>query len=145
LPARCGCLPEVLGPKLKHLDLNAGTITIEQRVWHGDVDEPKSQSSHRTLALGHLIEQCGAWVKVKKITHQDAWIFAQEDNPEQPMWDSGVRKALHAAARAVGCDFPGPRPHSFRRANITWRQQVGGSAIEASNITGHADLEMTGE
>jgi hypothetical protein len=23
-------------------------------------------------------------------------------------------------------------PHSFRRANITWRQQGGGSAIEAS-------------
>src|SRR5439155_18303599 len=30
-------------------------------------------------------------------------------------------------------------------ANITWRQQVGGSAIEASKITGHSDLEMTGE
>jgi integrase len=36
-------------------------------------------------------------------------------------------------------------PHSFRRANITWRQQVGGSAIEASKIAGHSDLEMTGE
>jgi hypothetical protein len=34
---------------------------------------------------------------------------------------------------------------SFRRANITWRQEVGGSAIEASKIAGHADLEMTGE
>jgi hypothetical protein len=30
-------------------------------------------------------------------------------------------------------------------ANITWRQEVGGSAIEASKIAGHADLEMTGE
>jgi hypothetical protein len=36
-------------------------------------------------------------------------------------------------------------PHSFRRANITWRQQVGGSAIEASKIAGHSDLEMTGD
>jgi hypothetical protein len=34
---------------------------------------------------------------------------------------------------------------SLRRANITWRQQVGGSAIEASKIAGHHDLEMTGE
>jgi hypothetical protein len=33
-------------------------------------------------------------------------------------------------------------PHSFRRANITWRQQVGGSAIEASKIVGHSSLEM---
>jgi len=41
--------------------------------------------------------------------------------------------------------LPWPAPHSFRRANITWRQEVGGSAIEASKIAGHADLEMTGE
>ncbi len=58
---------------------------------------------------------------------------------------SAVRDALHQAAQAEGCDFPGLGPHSFRRANITWRQQVGGSAIEASKIAGHSDLEMTGE
>jgi hypothetical protein len=28
---------------------------------------------------------------------------------------------------------------------MTWRQQVGGSAIEASKIAGHSDLEITGE
>lgn len=61
------------------------------------------------------------------------------------LWDSGVRDALHQAAEAEGCNFPGLGPHSFRRANITWRQQVGGSAIEASKIAGHSDLEMTGE
>jgi hypothetical protein len=33
--------------------------------------------------------------------------------------------------------------HSLRRANITWRQEVGGSAIEASKIAGHGDLETT--
>jgi hypothetical protein len=53
--------------------------------------------------------------------------------------------APHEAATAAGCDFPGLGPHSFRRANITWRQEVGGSAIEASKIAGHSDLEMTGE
>jgi hypothetical protein len=42
---------------------------------------------------------------------------------------------LHDAARAVGLDSEGFGPQT-RRANITWRQQVGGSAIEAGNITG---------
>jgi integrase len=37
----------------------------------------------------------------------------------------------------------GPGPHSFRRANITWRQEAGGSAIEASKIAGHSDVDMT--
>src|SRR5262249_58480910 len=58
---------------------------------------------------------------------------------------SGVSDALRQAAEAECCDFRGLGPHSFRRANITWRQQVGGSAIEASKIAGHSDLEMTGE
>src|SRR5829696_6864182 len=60
-------------------------------------------------------------------------------------WESVMRDALHQAADAEGCDFPGLGPHSFRRANITWRQQVGGSAIEASKIAGHSDLETTGD
>jgi len=72
-------------------------------------------------------------------------VFQQKRAPGRPLWDSGVRDALHQAAQAEGCDFPGLGPHSFRRANITWRQQVGGSAIEASKIAGHRDLEMTGD
>ena len=61
------------------------------------------------------------------------------------MWDSSVRDALHSAARDEGCDFSGLGPHSFRRANITWRQEVGGSAIEASKIAGHNGLNITSE
>jgi hypothetical protein len=36
-------------------------------------------------------------------------------------------------------------PHSFRRANITWRQEVGGSSIEASKIAGRTTVRMTEE
>ena len=50
------------------------------------------------------------------------------------MWDSGVRAALKQAAKDEHCDFPGFGLHSLRRANITWRQEVGGSSIEASRI-----------
>jgi integrase len=75
----------------------------------------------------------------------EEFVFQQKRAPGKPLWDSGVRDALHQAAEAEGCDFEGLGPHSFRRANITWRQQVGGSAIEASKIAGHSDLEMTGE
>jgi hypothetical protein len=61
------------------------------------------------------------------------------------MWDSTVRELLHEAAKAECCDFLGLGPHSFRRANITWRQEVGGSAIEASRIAGHTNLETTSQ
>jgi hypothetical protein len=39
---------------------------------------------------------------------------------------SEVRKALKKAAQDAGCDFPGFGLHSFPRANITLRQEVGG-------------------
>ena len=59
------------------------------------------------------------------------------------MWDSGVRAVLKRAARFEKCDFPGFGLHSLRRANITWRQEVGASSIEASRIAGHASTKMT--
>lgn len=137
-------ISEVLGLKWKHLNLAAATIKIEQRVWHQDVGRPKSEDSRRILGIGDL----AARFRERAATDgakPDAWVFHQKRSQDKPLWDSGVRDALHQAAAAEGCDFPGLGPHSFRRANITWRQEVGGSAIEASKIAGHSDLEMTGE
>lgn len=137
-------ISEVLGLKWRHVSLEAATIKIEQRVWHQDIGRPKSEHSRRVLGIGDLVER----FQEKAISgdaNPDAWVFCQKRAPERPLWDSGVRDALHRAAQAEGCDFPGLGPHSFRRANISWRQQVGGSALEASKIAGHSDLEMTSE
>jgi len=137
-------ISEILGLMWKHVNLDAATIKIEQRVWQQDVGRPKSEDSRRILGIGDL----SAPYRNKAGTDRakpDSWVFHQKRDPEKPMWDSGVRDALHQAAQAEDCDFPGLGPHSFRRANITWRQEVGGSAIEASKIAGHSDLEMTGE
>jgi integrase len=137
-------ISEVLGLAWKHVDLNVGTIRIEQRVWHQEVGRPKSEGSNRTLGIGDLFERYRAKATVAGAS-SDEFVFQQKRAPGRPLWDSGVRDALHQAAGAEGCDFPGLGPHSFRRANITWRQEVGGSALEASKIAGHSDLEMTSE
>jgi len=136
---------EAVGLQLKHLDLARGTIKIQQRHCRGDVDEPKTKNSKRVLALGTLVERFEAWIAKKGITNQNDWMFAQEDDRTKPMWDSGVRKALKLAPADAGCDFLGFGLHSFRRANITLRQEVGGSSIEASKIAGHATVSMTGD
>jgi integrase len=138
-------ISEAVGLQLKHFDLKKGTIRIEQRHCRGDIDEPKTKNSRRTLALGSLAERYQEWILKKKITHPNDWIFFQEDDRSKPMWDSGVRKALKKAAEEAGCDFPGFGLHSFRRANITMRQEEGGSAIEASKIAGYATVNMTGD
>jgi integrase len=138
-------ISEVTGLKVKHVDFDKGCIRIDQRNWRGDIDEPKTAKSKRVLALGDLGPRYKVWIGNLKRRGPEAWVFPQADDLNEPMWDSGVRQALKRAATAEGCDFPGFGPHSLRRANITWRQEVGGSSIEASKIAGHANTKITEE
>ena len=138
-------ISEVLGLMQKHIDLAKGLLYIQQRHCRGDIDVPKTKNSRRVLTLGSLVTRYKDWIKKQKITEPQQWLFAQEDDPQRPMWDSGVRKALKIAAKASSCDFPGFGLHSLRRANITWRQEVGASSIEASKIAGHSSVNMTND
>jgi integrase len=138
-------ISEVLGLTLKHVDLQKGIVHIQQRHCRGDVDVPKTKNCRRILTLGALVTRYKDWIRRKGIAQPQQWVFSQEDDPQRPMWDSGVRKALKIAARAAHCDFPGFGLHSLRRANITWRQEVGASAIEASKIAGHSSVNMTND
>lgn len=138
-------ISEVLGLQLKHLNPEKGTILVEQRHCRGDIDVPKTKNSRRVLTLGTLVSRYETWISKKTITSPEQWLFPQDDDPCKPMWDSGVRKALKIAATAAGCDFSGFGLHSLRRANITWRQEVGASAIEASKIAGHGSVNMTND
>ncbi|HEY6346093.1 MAG TPA: tyrosine-type recombinase/integrase [Bryobacteraceae bacterium] len=138
-------ISEVTGLAIRNVNLELGCIRIEQRNWRGDIDEPKTAKSRRTLALVALTARYRTWISQLQHCEPDAWIFPQDEDARRPMWDSGVRSALKRAAAAEGCDFPGLGPHSLRRANITWRQEVGGSSIEASQIAGHANTKITEE
>jgi hypothetical protein len=103
--------------------------------------------------LGTLTERYKTWIASLKLKGPNAWVFPQDVDFSQSRWDSGVRKALKEAASSIkqnpndaedpGLDFPGFGPHSLRRANITWRQDVGGSAIKASKIAGHSKVDTT--
>jgi integrase len=100
-------ISEVTGLMIKHVDLDLGCLRIEQRNWRGDIDEPKTTKSRRPLALGALTERYRIWIAGLEHRRPDAWVFPQDDDCQQPMWGSGVRKELHKAAAAEGCDFLG--------------------------------------
>lgn len=146
-------ISEATGLMIKHVDLDKGIIHIEQRNFHGDIDEPKTAKSRRDLALGALTERYKTWIASLKRRGPNDWVFPQDIDLTQPRWDSGVRKALKEAAGSLkqnaddpddpGLDFPGFGMHSLRRANISWRQEVGGTAIEASKIAGHSKVDTT--
>jgi len=138
----------------KHVDLENGTISIAQRNWRGDIDVPKTPKTMRVLALGALTPRYKAWIEKSPRDGPNAWVFPNEEDLFKPRWDSGVRQVLKRATRArkenakdkndPGLDFPGFGPHALRRANTTWRQEVG-SSLEASIIAGHSDVRTTPE
>jgi len=137
-------ISEIRGLTWRHVDLQTGVIQIVQRNWRGDIDDPKSKTSKRPLTLRYLVDRYRVKAAAEN-AQPEKWVFVRTDGSGLPLWDSGVRQALKRAAAAEGCDFPGLGPHSFRRANITWRQEVGGSSIEASKIAGHSTVRMTEE
>jgi integrase len=137
-------ISEILGLTWLNVNLQDGVIQIVQRNWRGDIDDPKSKTSKRPLTLGYLVDRYRVKAAAEK-AQPEKWVFVRTDGSGLPLWDSGVRQALKRAAADEGCDFPGLGPHSFRRANITWRQEVGGSSIEASKIAGHSTVRMTEE
>src|ERR1035438_9360706 len=142
---RITSLTSNLSPELRHMwILQSGVCRIVQRNWRDDIDDPKSKTRKRPLTLGYLVERYRLQAAGER-AHPEKWVFTRTDGSGLPLWDSGVRQALKRAAAAEGCDFPGLGPHSFRRANITWRQEEGASSIEASKIAGHSTVRMTEE
>jgi len=100
-------ISEVTALMVKHVDLERGAIQIAQRNWHGDIDEPKTEKSKRTLALGALAPRYRSWIEKLPNKGPNARVFPQADDPRQPHWDSGVRGALKDAAKLEGLDFTG--------------------------------------
>jgi integrase len=106
-------ISEVTRLMIKHVDLDLGCLRIEQRNWRGDIDEPKTTKSRRPLALGALTERYRSWIAGLKHRGPEAWVFPQDDDWQQPMWDSESDRAWNLL-RAAGEQEEFRRVFSFR-------------------------------
>ena len=61
------------------------------------VGRPKSEDSRRVLGLGELVERYGVKAEADGAGPND-FVFQQKRAPGKPLWDSGVRDALHLHA-----------------------------------------------
>jgi hypothetical protein len=52
----------VLGLQIRHGNLEAGTLSIEQRNWHQNIDNPKTEKSRRKLAVAGLVSRYREWI-----------------------------------------------------------------------------------
>ncbi|MDX1980388.1 MAG: tyrosine-type recombinase/integrase [Bryobacteraceae bacterium] len=80
---------EILGLQRKHVSHDGKAVTIEQRVYRGDIDTPKTASSKRAVASGPvtaaLLAEWMQWVG----EDGDAWVFASEGG-NTPIWRDNI-------------------------------------------------------
>jgi integrase len=127
---------EVLGLELDDVDARTGTLQVNRR-WHrGEFGPTKSAAARRVRQIGPLAEQL---VQLGRDKH---YIFERE--PGTPPDDRDLQQhVFRPAAEAVGIYFEGFGMHTFRRLNITWRQEAGATPFEAMKAAGHAKPETT--
>lgn len=130
---------EVLGLKLCDMDVKKETIQIRRR-WHrGDVAEPKSEAACRVRQIGPLSAELLSLARGKK---DDEFLFARADG--NPPDDRDLQQhVFRPAAKAVGIYFEGFGMHTFRRLNISWRQEVRATPFEAMKAAGHMQPSTT--
>ncbi|MEN6603727.1 MAG: tyrosine-type recombinase/integrase [Bryobacteraceae bacterium] len=130
---------EVLGLKPSDIDGVKETLEIRRR-WHrGDIDVPKSEASKRVRQIGPL---AGDLLRLAHGIKSDEFLFARSDG--NPPDDRDLQQhVFRPAAKAVGIYFQGFGMHTFRRLNISWRQEVGATPFEAMRAAGHASPSTT--
>ena len=80
---------EILGLQRRHVAQDCAKIVIAQRLYRGDIDDPKTVSSKRDVAIpSETAQQLRAWMLMVG-TGPKAWVFASE-NPAKPLWRDNV-------------------------------------------------------
>ena len=80
---------EILALQRKHIQRSCTEVVIGQRVYRGEIDTPKTESSKRTVAIPRMMAGLlMAWMEFVG-TDPDAWVFPSE-NPSKPLWRDNV-------------------------------------------------------
>ena len=105
---------EALGLEVRHLSKDCRTITVEQSVWEGSVQAPKTKNAHRQ------IDVCPALADLLKTFVGDREAgFLFESRTGRPLWQSDLlRGSLHPILDKLKQPHTGF--HAFRRFRVTW-------------------------
>jgi integrase len=80
---------EILALQRRHVSGDCRRVRIEQRLYRGDIDTPKTNSSKRTAAIPpKTAKLLQAWMELAG-EEPEAWVFASE-NGDKPMWRDNV-------------------------------------------------------
>jgi integrase len=145
---------EVIGLRWADLDLDAGTLRVEQQlVWRGRepvVERPKTRKSRREVGLdagtvaalrAHKVQQAKDRLLAGSAWEDHDLVFCREDGSPVPPWEVGNRfKELCRAAQV-----PVIRLHDLRHTYVSLLDEAGVDVKVASELVGHSSTRITAE
>jgi integrase len=88
---------------LKRSKLEEDFANIQQRIYRGELDTPKTFKSRRLAALGDgLIAWLGQWLELLPDSSPDAWLFPSETGKTPVAKDNCWRRHFQPRLKAVG-------------------------------------------
>ena len=96
---------EILALQRRHVSGDCRKARIEQRIYRGDIDTPKTTNSRRTVAIPpKTATSLKEWMELVP-DNPEAWIFASE-NPSTPLWRDNVwRRHMEPKLRGIGLQW----------------------------------------
>lgn len=92
---------EILALRRRHVGLDGRTIQVEQRVYRGELDDPKSGAGRLVAVPPCTADLRCEWLETAVENDPEAWIFAS--GRETPLWrDNLLRRHLRPALEKVG-------------------------------------------
>jgi integrase len=128
---------EALGVEVKHVSSAGRTLTINQSVWEGTVQSPKTPNAIRQV---DLCTSLATLLRAHIGTRTSGFVFANRAG--NPLAQSNVvRRSLHPLLATINVEKSGF--HSFRRHRLTWLRKQRAPEDLIRFWMGHADQSVT--
>ena len=126
---------EILALQRQHISAECSQIRIEQRVYQGKIDTPKTRSSTRTIAVpSTTAKHLRKWMEIVG-TGPDAWVFPSE-NAHTPLWRENLwTRHMQPKLESVGLDWANFQ--ELRRTHASLGHDAGVDPKVAADQRGH--------
>jgi integrase len=130
---------ELLALRWQDIDLEKGLLSVNQTVYEGHFDEPKSRRSKRRIPLGPKCVEILAALKRTEATPSTLVFSARNGSPLSRR--NLLNRQLKPAAKAL--KLTGVNWHWFRHAHATFLDSTGAPIGTTQALLGHSSSEIT--
>jgi len=134
---------ELLALKWGDVDWLGGRLNVERGIVKQIVDDVKTDSSRRSLAIDRdLLEVIRVWKQTTQFSAEEDWIFASPLKLGRlPYSYTGFWRELERASKGAGIGHLGT--HAFRHTYRSWLDAVGTPVAVQQKLMRHSDIRTT--